>query len=113
MRSLIEDEDLRPKVVEIPPTATSLDLLQAVYRNSALDLHVRMRAAGMAIAYEMPKLAVVAQISESDFAAVLDRRLENLKRLEQNQANGRAAPTPPVEVKPPMPRLADRRYRRF
>ena len=70
-----------------------------------------MRAAGMAIAYEMPKLAVVAQISESDFAAVLDRRLEN--GLEQNQANGRAAPTPPVEVKPPMPRLADRKYRRL
>ena len=108
MRSLIEDE---PKQIGAVENAHAL--LRAVYRNAALDLPVRMRAAALAIAYETPKLSVVAQVTEHDFAVLLDRRLENLKRLEQNQGVIEAAPTPPVEVKPPMPRLADRRYRRL
>jgi hypothetical protein len=109
-------EKINGDEIDLPPNGTSLTLLQLVYRNAALPLVTRMRAAVAALPMEHPRLAVTAQITERDFAVLLDERLENLKRLEQDQANGKvieAAPSPPVEVKPPMPRLADRRYRRF
>ena len=104
-------------VISIGPNGTSLDLLQAVYRNSALDLHVRMRAAGMAIAYEMPKLMAVAQINEQSFAEVLERRLKRLSALERN-------PPVMIEAKPVKenggnvdarlpPSIPDKRFRRM
>jgi hypothetical protein len=88
-------------------------LLRAVYHNTALDLSVRMRAASMAIAYEMPKLMAVAQVTENDLATLLDRRIKRLQEMEAGRLiEARPQPTA-VEVKPPMPRLADRRYRRL
>jgi hypothetical protein len=63
--------------VEVRPEATSLDLLQAVYRNPDVPLSVRMRAAGMAIPYEFPKLSVVASVSDPDrFAERLERAIQ-------------------------------------
>src|SRR5215831_9170374 len=46
----------------------------------------------------------------SIFAEVLERRLKRIAELEATPIN---ASKPEIEVKPPMPRLADRRYRRF
>ena len=108
-RRMAEDE------IELPPNGTSLDLLQAVYRCDQLPLVTRMRAAMAALPMEHPRLAVTAQITEHDFAVLLDMRLENLKRLEQNGRDRviEAAPSPAVEVKPQMPRVADRRFRRI
>jgi len=85
--------------------------LEAVYMNADLPLSVRMKAAIALLPFTHAKLAVTAVVSEQDFAAVLDRRLERMKQL-------RSAPfvdaTPQqVETKQPLPRLADRRYRRF
>jgi len=60
--------------------------------------------------FESPKLAVTAQVSESDFAALLDRRLkriEEMKLIEAEATNG--AP----EIKQPLPRVADRGFRRI
>ena len=118
------EKSTEPDEIEIPPNGTSLDLLQAVYRRSDLPLTTRMRAAIAALNYELPRLAVTAQISESDFAAVLDKRIAHYQALQR--ANGssmieankliEAEPVeaePEIEVKPPMPRIADRRYRRF
>jgi hypothetical protein len=63
--------------VEVDAEATSLDLLQAVYRNPDVPLSVRMRAAGMAIPYEMPRLSVVASIHDpAGFAERLERAIE-------------------------------------
>jgi hypothetical protein len=63
--------------VEVDANATSLDLLQAVYRNPDVPLSVRMRAAGMAIPYEMPRLSVVASINDpAGFAERLERAIE-------------------------------------
>jgi hypothetical protein len=56
----------------------SLDFLRAVYNNVELPLTVRMRAAGMALPFEHPKLAVTAVISDQDFAARLDQRLRRI-----------------------------------
>jgi hypothetical protein len=59
------------------PKATSLDFLRAVYMNAELPLSVRMRAAGMAIPYEYPKLSVVASVNDpTAFAERLERAIQ-------------------------------------
>jgi len=76
-----------------------------------LPLATRMRAAIAALPFESPKLAVTAVVSEQDFATVLDRRL---KRIEEMKANAIEATPVQIEAKPnPMPRIADKRYRRM
>ena len=72
--------------IELPPNGTSLDLLRAIYRSPSLPLSVRMRAAGLAIPYEVPKLAVTALGSEQSFAQLLDARLKRMAELERKQA---------------------------
>jgi len=110
MRSLIEDEGQkrRPQEIEIPSDGISLDLLRAVYRNPTLALTTRMRAAIAALPHEVPKLAVTAVMTDNDFATLLDRRL---KRIEEMKA--KVIEAPQVEVKPALPGLSDRRYRRM
>ena len=90
-----------------------LSFLKAVYMNAELPLSVRMRAAGLALPFESPKLAVTAVVSEQDFATVLDRRL---KRIEEMKLNAIEA-TPvidgeKVDVRLP-PVVPDRRFRRI
>jgi hypothetical protein len=63
------------EALELPEGGTSLTLLQAVYRAPELPLPTRMRAASIAIAYEHPKLAVTAILSDDSFAERLDRAL--------------------------------------
>jgi hypothetical protein len=77
-------------------------------------LSVRMRAAVELMPYIHPKLAVTAVVTEHDFATLLDQRIANMQRI--NNGNGgviEAKPTPMIETKPPMPRVADRRFRRL
>ena len=98
---------------EIGPNGMGLDLLRMVYRNSGVDLSIRIRCAMACLPFESPKLAVTAVIAENDFATVLDRRL---KRIEEMKANAIEA-TPvidgeKVDVRLP-PRLPDRRFRRI
>jgi hypothetical protein len=90
-------------------------LLRAVYQNPEVPLSVRMRAAIAALPFEAPKLAVTYQASEQDFATLLDARIERMKLIEQAKpepTNG-GKPAPQVEVKPPLPRVPDRRFRRI
>jgi hypothetical protein len=84
-----------------------LNFLKAVYMNANLPLSVRMRAAIEDPAVYQPKLAVTAQFSENDFAALLDQRIKRLQeaKLIEHQ--------PQVETKPLKPRLSDHRYRRL
>src|SRR6516162_9238562 len=98
--------------IEIPPNGTSLDLLQVIYRRKDLPLSTRMRAAGLALPHEHPKLAVQALITEQDIATVLDKRIAHYQALQR--ANGSSklieataepieAEPEPIEVKPPTP----------
>jgi hypothetical protein len=86
-------------------TSRALEFLQAVYCNDQLPLVVRMRAAMACLPFESPKLAVTAQVSEQDFATLLDQRLA---RIEAMKADAIEAKSEQVEVKPPMPRLPRR-----
>jgi hypothetical protein len=54
---------------------TSLDFLRAVYLNNELPLSVRMRAAGLAIPYELPKLSVIANVSNTNLGDRLERAI--------------------------------------
>jgi hypothetical protein len=69
--------------IEIPPNGTSLDLLQVIYRRKDLPLSTRMRAAGLALPHEHPKLAVQALITEQDIATVLDKRIAHYQALQR------------------------------
>jgi hypothetical protein len=86
-----------------------LNFLKAVYMDAKLPLSVRMRAAIELLPFTHPKLAVVAQVSEGDFATLLDRRLKRIEAM-----NGKPQTIDQtIEAKPPpLPRLVDHRFRR-
>ena len=69
-----------------------------------------MRAAIEVLPFTHPKLAVTAQVTENDLATLLDRRL---RRMEEAKLIEHAPQPPAVEVKPAMPRVPDRRFRRI
>ena len=52
---------------------SALDYLQDVYRGRRQADPQRMRAAALAIPFETPKLAVVTNLSNENFAAMLDK----------------------------------------
>ena len=72
------------EVVELSADATSLDFLQAIYRDPRQPMQRRMRAAQAAIPFEHPKYAVVAQVGGSeDLAERMMRAIaESQKVLE-------------------------------
>jgi hypothetical protein len=88
MRSLVEDEPKQIEI-EIEPDATSLDLLQQVYRNPSLPLMTRMRAATAALPHEHPRLAVTAMITDDDFASQLDQAVERSRRVSPTMVEGK------------------------
>ncbi|MFB9262837.1 hypothetical protein ACFFWD_06565 [Bradyrhizobium erythrophlei] len=68
--NLLPDLSRAASEIELASDATSLDFLQAVYRDEGLPLSTRMRAAIAALPFERPKLAVIANVR--DFAAQME-----------------------------------------
>jgi hypothetical protein len=99
---------------------TSLELLRAIYRNPEVPLPVRMRAAGMALPFEMPKLAVVATVNAGDFADQLERAIERSRMIEAKPMEGNVSanvsserPHALVSNGGGKPFVPDRRFRRW
>jgi hypothetical protein len=100
--------------LEFPPNGMSIDLLRAVYRNPSIPLPVRIRCAVAALPHEVPRLAVTALVNEQSFAEVLERRIKKLSAMNGNpQPIEQKTIDQTTDVKPPLPRLTDRRYRRI
>lgn len=104
---------------ELEPNATSLTLLQKVYRSAAIPLTTRMRAAMAALQFEHPKLAVTANVESGDFAFQLDQAVERSRKVAVIEAKPmiKANVSSDVESKPtadatPKPMIPDRRFRR-
>jgi hypothetical protein len=98
----------------------AIDYLRSVYQNPLQPDNVRMRAAAIAIEYELPRLAVTANINAGDFADRLDRAVEQSRRVieakpitnvSSDTANVPSETKATNGVKPPM--IIDRRYRRW
>ncbi|MGB8555301.1 MAG: hypothetical protein WCD73_18430 [Pseudolabrys sp.] len=100
---------------------TLLKFLQTIYRNPEVPLPVRMKAAAIAIEYELPRLAVTATVNSDDFAIQLDRAIERSRMIEAKPITNVTAsasasnPTrPQVQVSNGgKPTIVDRRYRRW
>ena len=113
MRSLLEDEQ-PPDEIELPENGTSLTLLQQVYRNPSLPLPTRMRAAGMALQFEHPKLAVTANVSDEEFGFRLDQAIQRsgtAPKLIEHQPT-KVEPQAPAPSKPVLGPVPDKRFRR-
>ena len=99
---------------------TSLRFLQAIYRNPEVPLPVRMRAAGMALPFESPKLAVVATVNAGDFADQLERAINASRKIIEAQPLSVSSDVPSDNTKQTVqtsngrkPVTNDRRYRRW
>jgi len=94
----------------------ALRYLQMVYRDPQLSTAVRMRAAGLAINYESPRLAVTAVVQDNDLATLLDQRIKRYEQMKLIEAkptnNDKIVEGNPVDARLP-PSIPDRRYRRF
>jgi len=105
--------------VEVGPDAKTLEVLQAIYRSPRMPLGTRMRAAAIALPFESPRLAVTGFVSGNDFASLLEARMLRMRKLEAAKAIAQPEATevkpvkPHVEIKPRLPTINDRRYRRF
>jgi hypothetical protein len=83
---------------EAPDGETALGLLQAVYRNKQVPLSTRMRAATIAIQYEVPKLAVTGYMrDDASFAVALERAIQ---RSREGRVTLELRAEPPAEPEP-------------
>ena len=103
----------------------AIDYLRSVYRNPLQPDNVRMRAAAIAIEYELPRLAVTATVDAGDFADQLERAVERSRMIEAkplieanvndtaNVSSDTKRPHVPASNGGGKPTIVDRRYRRW
>jgi len=92
----IEEGQKMEGQIQLSTNATSLEFLQAIYRDNRQPLQRRMRAAIAALPFERPKFAVVATTTAEDMADRLRLAIEATGKV----INGRATlvETRPAQV---------------
>jgi hypothetical protein len=99
--------------------ASPLDFLMAIYRDPQQPMSRRLRAASDAAQYVHKQLKAMAIVNNGDFAERLDRARERsdrvMKVIQARPIEHRPEPEKPatVEIKPHLPTVPDRRYRRY
>jgi hypothetical protein len=106
--SLLKEPVEKVDEIEIGPDADPMQFLRAIYLNKDLPLSQRMRAAIEMMPYMHPKLAVSALVQEGDFATLLEQRIKRFNEAKMVEHKPQV-----IESKPPMPRVADKRFRRI
>jgi hypothetical protein len=80
--------------IELPPGASSLAFLQAIYRSTEQPMMRRMKAAIAALPYEHPKLAVTAVVDGTeDLGARLSRAIQRSAKVIELRAMAPVAPS--------------------
>jgi hypothetical protein len=87
---------------EGPLAQTSLALLQAVYRDPAMPLTTRMRAATVAIAYEHPKLSIGVRADHRGMGDAMEAA------IRKSEAAKPVVAAPPVVSSATFRRVAER-----
>ena len=86
-------EQLPEKVEDGPEGETSLQLLQAIYKNRKQPLNVRVRCAIEALAHEYPKVSAVqvSHMNGHDFANALERAIQSVLEVRGRKILGGGA----------------------
>jgi len=98
-------EAQRDNQLDLGPTATALDLLQAVYRDPAQELHTRIRCAMACLPFQSPKLIATAVMNENSFADLLERRLRRLQEMKLIEQKPIAQPETDTTTAEPEPSI--------
>ena len=72
--------------ITVPPGASSLAFLQAIYRSTEQPMVRRMKAAIAALPFEHPKLAVTAVLTDEDLGARLHRAIQRSAKVIELRA---------------------------
>ena len=103
------EDDVKGAKIPSDPNLSPVDHLLARMRDPTTDrLDARDRIAIALLPFFAPKLQATAHFDGKEFASILDRRVAHWKKIEGQPRK----PTPPVDVKPPLPHVYDKRYRR-
>jgi hypothetical protein len=113
--------DLRPRaralgeVEVLNPDLSPMDYLLARMRDPTTDrITARDRLAIALLPFFAPKLMATAVIDGKDFASLLDRRIAHMRRVEAARLEEpKPAAQVEVEIKPHLPTVPDRRFRRI
>ena len=97
----------------VPEGETSLQLLQAIYRDKRQPLNVRVRCAIESLPFEVPKLSAtaVAAIDGQTFAEALERATARSDMVRSTVAL--PAPETTVDAVPVVMKRPFQTYRRF
>ena len=97
---------------EGPEGETSLESLQAVYRDRKQPLRLRVTCAKEALAHEYPKVSAVAHIDGNSLADRLEKELRAIERSKQSVPllNSPTEQLPASELKKPFARSNFRRF---
>ena len=96
----------------VPEGETSLQLLQAIYRDKGQPLNVRVRCAIECLPFETPKLSATAitSMDGKSFADALERAI--IRSQSPPLLNGPVEPLPASELKGPFSNYRNN-YRRY
>ena len=110
-------ERVEQEIIPFDPDLTPIDYLLARMRDPRTPDHVKDRVAIALLPFTSPKLAVTASVPfDETFANLLDRARKRSEKVKVKVIEARPEPekpAPTVEIKPHLPTVPDRRYRRF